>query len=518
MKRRRVFYGKVILMILVLVSSMAFTSAQAMAETFRIAVGIDPDSLDPAAFTTTTVGNMTEYMAETLFQIDREGNLKPHLARDWEVSEDGVTLTFYLQEGIYFHDGTPFNAEAVKVSYDRVLDPEIRVPQRSTYEAIKSVEVVDTNTVKLHLHHPAAPLVNALSMTTMSILSPASLEERGNTYTNYQIPVGTGPYIFKEYRPSERLVVEINPDYWGEKPYYEEVVFQIVPEGITRVSLLLAEQVDMIILPPVSEIPRLQENPDVEVLLAPGNRTIFIAINTTLPYLSDVRVRQALNYAVDVEEIIDKVLFGAADIMDAPMDPSLFGYHSIGTYEYNPQKARELLAEAGVSDLSLTMMTPTGRYVQDFQATQAISGYLMDIGVQARVETMDWPSYVANITAAPEHNITQLHLLGWAPSYLDAAQQMLQFYSPAAPPAGLATSFYSNPEVDELIRDALQEVDLEERKDMYRRASEIIWEEAPWIFLWSQRFPIVYSNKVENISYLPNERFNALYARPSDNE
>lgn len=516
MKKEQSMHGKVLLLCLMLVISISFLSAQAMAETFRIAVGIDPDSLDPAAFTTTTVGNMVEYMTETLFQIDQEGSLVPHLAKDWDVSEDGLAVSLYLKEGIYFHDGEPFNADAVKISFDRVLDPEIRVPQRSTFESIKSVEVVDTYTVKLHLHHPAAPLVNALSMTTMAILSPASLEERGNTYTNYQVPVGTGPYFFKEYRPSERLVVEINPDYWGKKPYYEEVIFQIVPEGVTRVSLLLAEQVDMIILPPVSEIPRLQENPNVEVLLAPSNRTIFIAINTTLPYLSDVRVRQALNYAVDVEEIIDKVLFGAADAMDAPMDPSLFGYYSIGEYEYNPEKAKELLAEAGATNLSLTMITPTGRYVQDFQATQAISGYLLDVGVQARVETMDWPSYVANITAAPENNITQLHLLGWAPSYLDAAQQMLQFYSPAAPPAGLATSFYNNPVVDELINNALQEVDIEERKDMYRQASEIIWEEAPWIFLWSQRFPIVFSNRVENISYLPNERFDALYARPKE--
>ena len=482
--------------------------------TFRIAVGIDPDTLDPVATTTTTVGNMVDYVVETLVRIDKEGNLQPLLAESWEVSDDGLTVIFRLRKGVKFHDGTPFNAEAVKFNIDRMLDPDVRVPIRAPYTPIESVEVVDEYTVKLNLKEPSAPLVNAFSWTTAGMISPKSVEEYGNTYKNAQHPVGTGPYVFKERVKGEKIVVEKFEDYWGEKPYYDVVEFRIVPEAATRESLLLAGQVDLIILPPAADIPALQQNPDVEVLLAPSDRTIFVAINNLDPILKDKRVRQALNYAVDKRAIIDKVLFGAADPMDAPMAPSLFGYCKVGEYPYDPDKAKALLKEAGYEKLDLKFIAPTGRYVQDFQAAQAISGYLAEVGVNAPVSTMDWPSYVATIVKPPEENETQLHYLGWAPAYLDAAQQMLQFLSTYAPPNGLETSFYKNEKVDELILKAAKETDPEVRANLYCEASKIVWDDAPWIFLWVQRFPIVYSSKVTGVSYLPNEKFDALYARP----
>src|SRR5690606_33333178 len=295
-------------------------------------------------------------------------------------------------------------------------------------------------------------------------------------------------------------------------------IFQIVPEATTRESLLLAGQVDMIILPPASDIPALDANPAVEVVFGPSNRTIFIVINTTKPGLDDPRVRQALNYAVDKQAIVDGILFGAADVMDAPMAESLFGYAPQGTYEYDPERARELLAEAGIEpgDLTVDFMAPTGRYVQDFPAAQAIANYLSEVGVTANVRTMDWPTYVGTMVQPVEQNETQLHLLGWAPAFMDASQQMLQFQTSQHPPAGLATSFYSNPEVDDLIAQANSATNPEQRADLYAQAEEIIWQDAPWIFLWVQRFPMVHSADVTNITGLPNEKFYALYAHPAD--
>ncbi len=493
----------------------SFTSAPAAPTTFRIAVGIDPDTLDPVGMTTTTVANIVDYVVETLVTIDQEGKPQPLLAKSWDISPDGLEYTFELQEGVTFHDGTPFNAEAVKFSIERVLDEEVRVPIRTPYIAIEKVETVDPLTVKFILSEPYAPLLSAISWTTVGIISPKSIEEHGNDYLTYQHPVGTGPYVFKERVKGEHITVTKYEDYWGEKPFYDTVVFRIVPEAATRESLLLAGQVDLIILPPVSDIPALQENADVEVLLAPSDRTIFIAINNLKEPLNDVRVRQALNYAVNKEQIIQSVLFGAADVMDAPMAPSLFGYCQTGPYEYDPDKAGELLADAGLAEgLEIQFITPTGRYVQDFQAVQAIAGFLREVGIETEVSTMDWPSYIATITAPPEENTTQLHLLGWAPAYLDAAQQMLQFTSTYAPPSGLASSFYKSPEVDDLLAAAGREANPDKRQELYCEASKKVWEDAPWIFLWNQRFPIIYSAKVKNVSYLPNEKFYAIYAEP----
>lgn len=483
--------------------------------TFRIAVGIDPDTLDPALFTTTTVANIVEYMAETLLTTDKDGNPVPQLATSWDISDDNLEYTIHLREGVTFHDGTPMDAEAVKWNLDRALDPNVKVAIRGPLTAIKEVEVVDDHTVKLHLSQPSAPLVGAFSLETAAILSPASVDLEGNSYENVTQPVGTGPYVFKERVKGERIVVTRNENYWGEKPYYDEVVFRVVPEAATRESLLLAGQVDLIILPHISDLPALKQNPDVKVLLAPSDRTIFIAMNTKDEVLSDMRVRQALNYAVDKQGIIDSVLFGAAEPVDAPMAASLFGYCPQQPYEYNPDKAKDLLAQAGAENIELNFIAPTGRYVQDFQAAEAIAGYLSEVGVKASPQTMDWPSYVGAITTPPEENQLDLHFLGWAPSYLDAAQQMVQFDSTQAPPNGLETSFYSNAKVDELINAAVQETDPAKRKDLYCQASEIIWNEAPWIFLWVQRFPIVYRANIANVDFHPTEKFAAIYAQPA---
>ena len=502
----------------VLVLALLLGGSALAQETFRIAIGVDADSLDPVQGTTTTIDNIVDYMAQTLIGIDENGALVPVLATEWTTSADGLTMDLTLREGVTFHDGTPFDAEAVVWNFERLLDPNVNVPRRGPYAPIESVEAVDDLHVRLHLTQPSPYMAGALTQTTAAIISPASVDMEGNSYENITHPVGTGPYAFESRTLGERIVVRRFEDYWGEAPYYDEVVFQIVPEATTRESLLLAGQVDMIILPPASDIPALDANPAVEVVFGPSDRTIFIAINTTKPPLDDKRVRQALNYAVDKEAIVQGILFGAADVMDSPMAPSLFGYTSIGAYEYDPERARELLAEAGVEpgELTLDFMSPTGRYVQDFPASQAIANYLADVGITANVRTTDWPTYVGTITQGAESNETQLHLLGWAPAYLDASQQMLQFQQSQHPPAGLATSFYTNPEVEELIAQANSTVDEAQRADLYGQAARLIWDDAPWIFLWVQRFPIVHSADVTNVSGLPNEKFYAIYARPAD--
>ncbi|RMF85824.1 MAG: ABC transporter substrate-binding protein [Nitrospinota bacterium] len=483
---------------------------------FRIAVGIDPDTLDPAQMTTTTVANIVDYVVETLTKLAPDGSVQPYLAERWSASADGLQYTFTLRKGVTFHDGTPFDAQAVKWNFDRLKDPTVRVPIRAPYP-IEQTEIVDASTVRVTLKRPFVPFISALSWTTAGLVSPGSVNKKGNSYKNYTHIVGTGPYRFESRKKGERISMTRFEGYWGPKPYYDRVVFRIVPEAATRESLLLAGQADLTILPPVADIPALQSNSAVKVLLAPSDRTIFIAINTQDPLLKDRRVRQALNYAVDKEAIIKNVLFGAADPMDAPMAPSLFGYCKAGRYEFDQAKAKQLLADAGVAPgTKISLIHPTGRYVQDKEATQAIAGYLREVGLEPQIQTMDWPSYVRTIiTPLDKGNKTQLHYLGWAPAFLDASQQVLQFLSTYAPPNGLETTFYRNPQVDEWIRAAESESSPEKRKELYCKISRQVWEDAPWIFLWVQRFPIIYSAKVTGVGSLPNEKFDAVYARPA---
>ena len=492
------------------------TGATSQAAEFRIAVGVDPDTLDPIQTTTTTVGNIIDYVVETLTRLAPDGTIQPHLAENWSVSADGLQYTFKVRQGVKFHDQTIFDAAAVKWNFDRLIDPEVRVPGRATFP-IAQTDVVDPMTARVTLKRPYVPFISALSANTAGIVSPAAVEQHGNTYKNYAHPVGTGPYVFKERTRGEKITVSKSADYWGKKPHYDEVLFRIVPEAATRESLLLAGQVDLIILPPVGDLPALQRNKAVKVLLAASNRTIFIALNTQKPPFNDVRVRQALNYAVDKKAIIDAVLFGAGDPMDAPMAPSLFGYCQQGVYEFDQAKAKKLLAEAGVaSGTQVALIHPTGRYVQDKEATQALAGYLREVGLEPQLQTMDWPSYISTITTPLDKgNTTQMHYLGWAPSFMDSSQQVLQFLSTYAPPNGLATTFYANTEVDQWIAAAEGESNADRRKRLYCQMAKKVWEEAPWIFLWVQRFPIVHVAKVTGIGSLPNEKFDAMYAQPA---
>ena len=486
------------------------------AGTFRVAVGVELDTVDPVQTTTTTVANMVDYVTETLTMLGPDGKIQPWLAESWTVASDGLAYTFKLRKGVVFHDGTPFDAKAVKWNFDRLKDPALRVPIRAPFP-IKETEVVDASTVKVTLTRPSAPFIAALSQTTTGILSPAAGDKSGNEYKNVVHTVGTGPYVFKERKKGESFTVTLFDKYWGKKPTYDTVVFRIVPEAATRESLILAGQVDLIVLPPVADLPALQRNPALKVLLAPGDRTIFISMNTTKPPLGDVRVRQALNYAVDKKAIIQNVLFGAADEMDAPMAPSLFGYCKAGKYEYDPAKAKQLLTEAGVKPgTKISFHHPTGRYVQDKEASQAVAGYLREVGLEPELQTMDWPSYISIVNAGPaEKTVHQLAYLGWAPAFLDASQQVLQYWSAYHPPAGLATTFYKDPKVDEWIMAADRESNPDKRKELYCEIQKKVWADAPWLFLYVQRFPIVYSAKVTDVGSLPNEKFSAIHARPA---
>jgi ABC-type transport system substrate-binding protein len=492
----------------------AASSGGSADSTFSIAIGIDPDTLDPAGQTTTTVQNMVDYMVETLVKVE-DDQAVGLLADTFEQSPDGLTIDFTLRQGVTFHDGTPLNADAVVFSLKRLTDPNLRTPLGAPFKVISSVTATGDHSVRLTLSRPSPTLLKQLSTTAAGIISPASVQAEGNTYENYQHPVGTGPYTFTNYTAGQSLTVTKFPGYWGEKPHYDTVEFRVVPEAATRESLLLAGQVDMIILPPVADLQALRNNPDVNVILGESDRTIYIAFDNLDPVLSNPKVRQALNYAVDKQAIVDNVLFGAAKVVDAPMSSALFGYCATGSYGYDPARARQLLTEAGAQGITLDLLTPSGRYVQDQQASEAIAGYLREVGLTINVSTSDFPSHLARVNAAHSENTVDMHMLGWAPGILDADVQMQQFRSATHPPAGLGTAFYTNPRVEELLAKADTEVNQDVRGPLYCEASKIIWEDAPWIFLWTQSFPVVHSSDVTGISTTPAEKFDAMYARPA---
>ena len=495
------------------------SSGSKQGEKLTIAIGIDPDTVDPMRQTTTTVQNIVQMVVETLVRVDSDGKVQPYLATSWQTSSDGLSWTFNLRPGVKFTDGGPFNAAAVKVNLDRVLTPGNTCPLCGPFRSVKSIDVIDDSHVKVNLKQPVAPLLGLLTEVTFGFLAPNTIAVGTDTFKDQEKPVGTGPYLLTDRVKGDHITLSRNDQYWGAKPNYKTQQFKIVPEAASREALVRAGQADVILLPPVSDIPAMQKDTSLKVVLAPGDRTIFLAFNTSQgsqPLLQKPEVRQALNYAVNKDLIIKSILFGAAAPMDAPMAKSLFGYCKVGSYAYDPNKAKQMLAAAGASNLSIKFVAPTGRYIQDFQAAQAVANDLSAVGVKVDgPRTMDWPTYLGTINVPPAKSSVDLHLLGWAPGYLDASQAMVQFQSTQWPPAGLATSYYKNAEVDSLLAKANSESDPAARQADYCSASKLIWSDAPWIFLWVQTFPIVTSAKVTGVQSIPNESFYTVYASPA---
>jgi peptide/nickel transport system substrate-binding protein len=505
------------LMFAVAMSVTAYASAQGTPApspnaTLTIGIGVDLDTVDPAQQTTTTVQNVIDYGLEKLVAFDTQGKIKPLLATSWETSKDGLTLTLHLREGVKFHDGTPFNAEAAAFSLERLISGKVKVPIGAGFKSIKSIEAVNPSTLAIHLKNPDPNLLPNLSITTASIFSPTSATKEGNTPTNIVHPVGTGPYQFTRWNKGSEVVYTRVDDYWGAKPYYKTVSFKVIPEANSREAGLLAGQLDVIMNPPVTDLTALSSNPAVKLIKAPSDRSVFIAINVTKPPFDNEKVRQALNYAVDKDSIIKNVMFDAVNPMDSPFPSSLTGYCKVGSYKYDPAKAKQLLAEAGVKNLKVTLATPTGRYIQDSQFAQAVSGYLRKVGIEANVRTMDWPSYVSGMQQkdAP----FELHVLGWAPGALDGPTQLQMFTGATMPPKGLNTSFFSDPAIDKLTAEAALNLDDASRNQQLCQIQKDVWQKAPWIFLWSQTLVLAHNAKITGVSYVPNEKFETLGAHP----
>src|SRR5215471_8075951 len=338
-----------------------------------IAIGVDPDTLDPMRQTTTTVSNIVNMVIESLGRVDETGKIVPNLATAWQESPDSMSWTFTLRPGVTFTDGAPFDAAAVKASLERDFDPTSVCPQCSVLaKAVSSVDVVDPGHVKLAMKSPLAAdvLLGLVSLTNFGMVSPRVIQKGTPGYAQQEQPVGTGPYMLKERVKGDHVTLVRNDDYWGKRPTYLQQVFLVVPDAATREALVRSGQAQVTVLPPVSDLPSLAKDPTVKVLMAQGDRAVFFAMDTLdkqQPLLQNVQVRQALNFASNRDAIVKSTLFQAAEPATSTMAPSIFGYCQVpNPYTYNPDLARSMLQNAKASGMTISQISPTGRYLQDW--------------------------------------------------------------------------------------------------------------------------------------------------------
>jgi ABC-type transport system substrate-binding protein len=467
---------------------------------------------------------------DQLVRFDETLTIQPELAESWAVSEDGLTWTLDLREGVQFHDGTPFNAEAVRLHIERLQSDEWASPNRSLWDHITSVEVLDEQTIALTTEEPFGPMLFYLAHGSGGIASPAAVEEWDKDFVEH--PVGTGPYRLESFTPGVEVVMVRNEDYWGDRPALDRVVFRQVPEPGTRVAMLETGEAQIIAEVPPEEIERLSADPNIDIIEQTGLRTFFIAFNFDLPELQDLRVREALNYAVDKQEIVDSIFLGLAEPLDSPVSSAMPGHVSIGTYAYDPEQATALLVEAGWTDtdgdgivdkdgepLHLRMLI-SDAYPKEQEVAEAVQLYLRDVGVDVEL----WQTDAASVRSFQKvaRNEVDYDLVNWAFNASDGdityhlESMWVSNPDDAAPPYQWNLGWYSNPELDEIITDTkLGEaaVNPDQRTELLAEAQAMIWNDATHLWLYTPDLLAGVRSNVEGLQVMPTIFYNLRNVR-----
>ncbi|HRW94043.1 MAG TPA: glutathione ABC transporter substrate-binding protein [Thermotogota bacterium] len=472
---------------------------------FVFLLGTDAVSLLPANQNDSHSEMVSRHICEGLVEFSPRMEIVPCLAKSWEVSESGRVYTFSLQEGIRFHDGSPFNAQAVKTYFDFMLAGKMR---RSSFlqPYIKQVEVVSEYVVRFQLHFPFGAFLHYLAHTASLIVSPLSIDNyRDDIGKLGRNPVGTGPFVFGSWDTGEKISLKANLDYWKGRPSLDSILFRIVPEDITRVMQVQSGDANLTTNVPPVMYSLLTNDPNLTVRVEPTLRVIYLGLDNNKPPFDDTRVRQAINYALDKEMLVEVILQGMADACDSFLSPLTKGYSPVGQYPHDPQKARELLEQAGYPDgFSAKLVTPKGRYPQDYETAIAIQGMLEEVGIHVDVEYLEWARYTAVVFSEPEEAAYDMFLHGWAPSTGEVGWVLRPlFQSTNLPPSGDNATHFDNPELDDLIQRGMRAVDPVESQQIYTQAQRLIFEQAPWGFLYYLKQVVVYDKNVQGVEVLP---------------
>jgi peptide/nickel transport system substrate-binding protein len=448
--------------------------AQSQGE-LRVAIPWTPENLDPTMNLSSIRAMVGVSMFDSLVGRDAQNRIVPQLAESWRLVDD-TTWQLKLRRGVVFHDGEPFNAEAVRFTFHRVLDPEQKSPNRANIAEVVRLDVLDDYTVNLVTRQPYAPFLNRL--LDFPILPPKYTAEKGNAGMALR-PVGTGPYRFVELVKDDRLVVEAFDRHWRGAPKIRRIVYKPIPEPFTRAAALRNSEVDLITTIPPNLASELERVGGIRVQRVPSTWIIYLGLNALKKPLADVRVRQALNYATDVDAIIKNVLDGNGRRLEGPLTPQMFGHDaSVKGYGPDPQRARKLLTEAGYPDgLEITLESPAGRYQGDKEIAEALGGQWQKAGFKPKVQVAEWGAYFKRYLGK---QFQDAYLLGLGGPMQDA-DELYNLVSSKG--RGL---YYKNERVDGLFDLGRATMDAARRRQIYRDLARAMIEDATWVFLLQQ--------------------------------
>lgn len=471
--------------------------------TLTIGLSTFPNSLDMPLAAERNAINASWPLYDSLVWVDEEGNVVPALAEDWEISDDGTEYTFHLREGVTFHNGEPFTADAVVFSWERGSGPEMTYNYH--WQQAEAVEKVDDYTVKINTGEPK-PLFMRIMALRWAIVPPKYIEEVGDEgFAEH--PVGTGPFKFVEWAKGDRIVYEANLDYWEEGvPKVKNLIFRPIPESATRVAAIQTGEVDIVQRLTAEEAQSLLGAANVKVIRYPTDRVFYIAFNNLTSGegqpTEDPLVRQAMNYAVDVDAIIDALFSGYARPSTGFVSPANFGWdETLEPYGYDPDKARELLAEAGYPDgFSMGFACPSGAYINFEQVCEAVQGYLAEVGIETELELMESGQYW-DLEANKE--LPPLFGDGWS----ETSGEALPRLRGALGGWDAKYSAWYDEEIGRLLDEIAVTVDEDKRRDLYVELQHYMHENPPFIYLYEPMTFEAINFRVQNYSPRPAEDY-----------
>ena len=461
-----------------------------MAKDLNFALAGNPDTLDPHKTSGTLTFQTLKSVYDTLAEADPTGKIVPALAESWTVSGDWLTWTFKLRQGVVFHNGDKLTSKDVKATFDRIRDAATASPKKAEYAAIATIETPDDATVVFKLSQPSAPFLAAISSGWGAIL-PKSLIDQGWDFASK--PVGTGPFVVKEFTRDSKIVLEKNAKYWmAGLPKLDRIVMNIIPDRAVQVQGLVSGAIDAVEFVDVADFPVLQASKDVVIDKSLSALILVMAMNNTNPELAKLKVRQAINYAIDKQKVLDAA-YGGGKVIGTFMDAGNDFYKDFtALYPYNPAKAKALLAEAKIpAGTTFTMVLPSN-YDMHVKAGQMYQEMLKNVGLAVNIKLVDWPTWLSDVYSGGKYDFTVISHTG----KLDPDGTLGGY-------GGGKYVKWMNKECLDLINQAKTIADVSQRKRLYNEAMGIMAKEVPFMYLGTSYRYQAYRSTVSEFRMTP---------------
>ena len=435
----------------------------------------DVVTLDPAGQQDTTSSVLMKHVYSTLMDIDDDGNLVPDLAESYEMKSD-TEYTFTLRQDACFSDGTPVTAKDVKFTFDRAKD----MPKtKSNTSKIEEVIADDDQHVTFKLTQPYAAFKTIITNSNLSIVSEAAVTAAGESYGDVDNVLGSGAFTVTEWVPNDHYTLARNEKYWDEMPIATTITCRVIPEGSARAIALEAGEVDLVWNVDATDCANIEANPDVTLLSQTSSSIEYLGMNTTKEKFKDVRVRQAINYALDKQTFVDTIIEGRGTVANSYINSMIPGWtDEVEAYPYDPAKAKELLAEAGYPNGFECKIYVNGDVRT--RSAQIIQAQLAEVGITVDISTYEWGALLDSLNAG-EH---EMFLLGWSNSSFDADGSTYQLFYSGNHGATGNRAFLTDDKVDELIINAQKESDDTKRMELYKELQVYLHEISPWCPLY----------------------------------